>query len=103
MEANKMMQMLEDTAYYRVSGTEGELKAAEYLKEKCEELGFEARIEAFDVAMTDIKKAVLIADGQEIPCKGFRLAGNADIEAPLYYMPTDDPVSLMGCKTVLRH
>ncbi|MBQ5599970.1 MAG: M28 family peptidase [Lachnospiraceae bacterium] len=98
MEANKMMQMLEDTAYYRVSGTEGELKAAEYLKEKCEELGFEARIEAFDVAMTDIKKAVLIADGQEIPCKGFRLAGNADIEAPLYYMPTDDPVSLMGCK-----
>ena len=34
MEANKIMQMLEDTAYYRVSGTEGELKAAEYLKEK---------------------------------------------------------------------
>ena len=26
MEANKIMQMLEDTAYYRVSGTEGELR-----------------------------------------------------------------------------
>lgn len=98
MEVNKIMQMLEDTAYYRVSGTEGELKAAEYLKERCEELGFEAHIEAFDVAMTDIKKAVLIADGKEIPCKGFRLAGNADIEAPLYYMPADDPASLAGCK-----
>ena len=98
MEANKIMQILEETAYYRVSGTEGELKAAEYLKAECEKLGFEAHIEPFDVAMTDIKKAVLIADGKEIPCKGFRLAGNADIEAPLYYMPADDPVSLQGCK-----
>ena len=98
MDSKKIMQILEDTAYYRVSGTEGELKAAEYLKAQCEEMGFEARIEAFDVAMADIKKAVLIADGKEIPCKGFRLAGNADLEAPLYYMPSDDPVSLKGCK-----
>ena len=88
MDSKKIMQILEDTAYYRVSGTEGELKAAEYLKAQCEEMGFEARIEAFDVAMADIKKAVLIADGKEIPCKGFRLAGNADLEAPLYYMPS---------------
>ena len=98
MDSKKIMQILEDTAYYRVSGTEGELKAAEYLKAQCEEMGFEAHIEAFDVAMADIKKAVLIADGKEIPCKGFRLAGNADLEAPLYYMPADDPVSLKGCK-----
>lgn len=98
MDSKKIMQILEDTAYYRVSGTEGELKAAEYLKAACEEMGFEAHIEAFDVAMCDIKKAVLIADGKEIPCKGFRLAGNADLEAPLYYMPSDDPVSLKGCK-----
>ena len=98
MDSKKIMQILEDTAYYRVSGTEGELKAAEYLKAQCEEMGFEARIEAFDVAMADIKKAVLIADGKEIPCKGFRLAGNADLEAPLYYMPSDDQVSLKGCK-----
>ncbi len=98
MDANKIMKFLEDTAYYRVSGTEGELKAAEYIKAECEKLGFEARIEAFDVAMTDIKKAVLIADGKEIPCKGFRLAGNADIEAPFYYMPADDMASLKGCK-----
>lgn len=98
MDSKKIMQILEDTAYYRVSGTEGELKAAEYLKAACEEMGFEAHIEAFDVAMADIKKAVLIADGKEIPCKGFRLAGSADLEAPLYYMPSDDPVSLKGCK-----
>lgn len=98
MDSKKIIQILEDTAYYRVSGTEGELKAAEYLKAQCEEMGFEARIEAFDVAMADIKKAVLIADGKEIPCKGFRLAGSADLEAPLYYMPSDDPVSLKGCK-----
>lgn len=98
MDSKKIMQILEDTAYYRVSGTEGELKAAEYLKAACEEMGFEAHIEAFDVAMADIKKAVLLADGKEIPCKGFRLAGNADLEAPLYYMPSDDPVSLKGCK-----
>ena len=98
MDSKKMMQILEDTAYYRVSGTEGELKAAEYLTAQCEEMGFEAHIEAFEVAMGDVKKSVLIADGKEIPCKGFRLCGNADLEAPLYYMPADDPVSLKGCK-----
>ena len=40
MDSKKIMQILEDTAYYRVSGTEGELKAAEYLKAQCEEMGF---------------------------------------------------------------
>lgn len=98
MDSKRIMQILEETAYHRVSGTEEELKAANYLKDKCAELGLEAHIEAFDVEMADIKKAVLIADGKEIPCKGFRLAGNADLEAPLYYMPSDDPASLKGCK-----
>lgn len=98
MDSKRIMQILEETAYHRVSGTEEELKAANYLKDKCAEIGLEAHIEAFDVEMADIKKAVLIADGKEIPCKGFRLAGNADLEAPLYYMPSDDPASLKGCK-----
>lgn len=98
MDSKRIMQILEETAYHRVSGTEEELKAANYLKDKCAELGLEAHIEAFDIEMADIKKAVLIADGKEIPCKGFRLAGNADLEAPLYYMPSDDPASLKGCK-----
>lgn len=98
MDSKKIMQILEETAYHRVSGTDGELKAAEYLKDKCAELGYEAHIEPFDVEIADIKKAVLIADGKEIPCKGFRLAGNADLEAPFYYMPSDNPASLKGCK-----
>ncbi len=98
MDGKKIMQVLEETAYYRVGGTEGELKAAEYLKAECEKLGFEAHLEAFDLEMSNMTKAVLIADGKEIPCKGYRLSGTADVEAPLYYMPGEDPASLVGCK-----
>jgi len=41
---------------------------------------------------------LLIVDGEEIPCKGFMCAGNADLEAPVYYLRNQDPYSLKQCK-----
>lgn len=98
MDAKQIMKIFEETAYVRMGGSMEELKAAEYLKEKCEELGLTARIEPFDVDMATIQEAKLLIDGKEIPCKGYFNSGNGDLEAPFYYLRATDKYSLSGCK-----
>ena len=98
MDTRKIDKILQDTAYVRTGGTAEELRCAEYIKSCCEELGMEARIEDFEVPMADMHRAVLLCDGEEIPCKGYFCSGSADIEAPLYYLPGDDKCSLAGCR-----
>ena len=94
---DEMMQILKDLAHVRISGTKEEADAAIYLQECCKKMGLEARIEAFPVEMWDIHEAKLMADGKEIPCKGYRCAGSGTIEAPFYYMPNTDACSLSQC------
>ncbi len=98
MNLSQVNDIFKDTAYVRMGGSAEELKCAEYLKEKCAEMGLEAYLEEFEVDMADIKKAVLTIDGKEIPCKGYITAGSHDIEAPFYYMPNTDKASLAKCK-----
>ena len=98
MNTSKINQILKDTAYERLGGRPEELKCAEYLKKCCEEFGLEARIESFEVELADIHEAKLYIDGNEIECKGFMCAGNADLEAPLYYLRNMDTYSLKQCK-----
>ena len=98
MDAKQIMKIFEDTAYVRMGGTAQELEAARYLKGKCEELGFSAEIVPFDVEMATIREAKLIVDGREITCKGYFGAGNAELEAPLYYLRATDKYSLSFCK-----
>jgi len=98
MDMKKIDQILQDTAYVRTGGSEEELHCAEYLKSHCEQLGMKAWIEDFEVPMANIRKAVLLCDGEEIPCKGYFCAGSADVEAPLYYLRHDDAGSLSGCR-----
>ena len=98
MDIKKVNQILNDTAYTRTGGTAEELKCAEYIIAQCAEMGLEAHLEDFEVEMSSMKKAVLLADGREIPCKGYLCSGTAEVEAPFYYMPGDDKYSLAGCK-----
>ena len=98
MDAKQIMKIFEDTAYVRMGGSMEELKAAEYLKGKCEELGFSAEIVPFDVDMATIQEAKLFIDGQEITCKGYFKAGNAELEAPFYYLRSTDKYTLSQCK-----
>ena len=98
MDAKKIMQIFEDTAYVRMGGTTEELKCAEYLKQCCAEMGLEASIEPFEVDMATISEAVFYADGEAIPCKGYFNAGSVEIEAPFYYLRSTDPYSLSQCK-----
>jgi hypothetical protein len=98
MDVIKINQILKDTAYERLGGREEELQCAKYLQKCCEEIGLKAEIESFDVELGDIHEAKLYIDGEEILCKGFMCAGNADLEAPLYYLRNLDDYSLKQCK-----
>ena len=92
------MKIFADTAYVRMGGRPEELRCAEYLQQCCADLGLEAKLEAFDVDMATIEEAILLVDGKEIPCKGYLCAGSGEVEAPLYYLTDNAPITLAGCK-----
>ena len=98
MDIQKINQIFADTAYIRMGGSAEELKCAEYLAGLCAEFGGEAEIQPFPVQMAKIKDAHLYADGVEVTCKGYLIAGNAEIEAPFYYLANTDAWSLSQCK-----
>ena len=98
MDIQKINQIFADTAYIRMGGSPEELKCAEYLRDLCAEFGGQAVIEPFEVQMATLKNAHLYADGVEIPCKGYLIAGCADLEAPFCYLSNTDPYSLSQCK-----
>ena len=98
MDANSIMKIFADTAYVRMGGSAEELRCAEYLVQQCANMGFEAHIEPFAVQMATMQEAALIVDGESITCKGYLNAGSAEVEAPFYYLPSTDALSLSGCK-----
>lgn len=98
MNAEKIMQIFADTAYIRVGGREAEKKCAGYIRERVAEFGLEAHEEPFEVPLGDIEEASFTADGVSIPCKGYMCAGNAELEAPFYYLRSTDPWSLSQCR-----
>jgi hypothetical protein len=98
MNTRAYRQIFKDTDYVHRSGTPEELRAAEYLKARCEALGVPARLESFPVPMGEIEEAHVYADGKEIPCKGFFCCGSGEVEGELYYMPGQDKVSIAGAK-----
>ncbi len=98
MNEQQIMKIFEETAYIRVGGSPEELRCAQYLKGKVEELGLQADIVPFDVPMAAMHKAVLLADGVEIPCKGYLCSGSAEREAPFYYLRDTDKLSMSLCR-----
>ena len=98
MDPKKIMQIFQDTAYIRTGGSGEELKAAKYIQGKLEAMGLNAAIQPFEVPMSNIQEAELLVDGISIPCKGYLCAGNAELEAPFYYLRGNDPYSLSLCK-----
>ena len=98
MDIQKINLIFGDTAYIRTGGTAEELRCAEYLAGLCAEFGGKAEIQSFPVELAAIEEAKLIADGVEVTCKGYFLAGSAEIEAPFYYLAGTDAYSLSLCK-----
>lgn len=98
MDHDQICKIFDDTAYVRMGGSEEELRCAEYLVNSCAELGAQAWIEDFSVPMAYIHEAKLFVDGEEVTCKGYFCAGNADLEAELYYLRSTDSYALSQCK-----
>ena len=98
MDTKQIMKIFEDTAYVRTGGSQEEKQTAQYLAEKCKELGLTATVEEFPVDMATMEKAVLLVDGKEIACKGYLNAGSGEVEAPIYYLRSNDKYSLSQCK-----
>ena len=98
MTIKKIRQILKDTAYSRTGGSPEELKCAEYIASKCEELGVKAEISPFKVDMADLKRAELTVDGTPIACRGYLCCGSGEVEAELYYLRNTDKFSLSECK-----
>ena len=98
MELTELKRIFDETDYIHRSGTPEELRAAEYLKGRCEALGISARLEPFPVPMGEIEEAEVLADGRSIPCRGVFCCGSGTVEGELYYMPGQDPVSIAGAK-----
>lgn len=98
MNTKQIMQIFRDTAYIRTGGSEEEKTCAAYLCGVLENMGLEAHTESFAVAMSKNMTASLTADGVEIPCEGYRMAGNGVVEAPLYYLTSTDAWSLAQCR-----
>ena len=98
MTTEKLQEIFDRTGFPHTSGTTEEKQVAEYLKACCEEMGVQAHLEAFRVAMADMQSCSVTADGKEIPCKAFYGCGSGEAEGELYYMPSLDPVSLAGAE-----
>lgn len=98
MNSAKIMQIFEDTAYVRTGGSPEELRCAQYLAGECAKLGLEAKIEDFEVDMATMQEALLLCDGEAVPCKGYLCAGSGEVEAPLYYLRNTDKYSLSLCR-----
>ena len=98
MEEKTISRIIKDTAYVRTGGSPEELNAAKYIQAECAKFGVEAALEAFEVDMSNIHTATLLADGCEIPCKGYLCAGSGTVEAPLYYLTDTSPYALAQCK-----
>ena len=98
MTEAKIKELIKKTDFIHTSGTPEELKIATLLKEESEKIGAKAWLESFEVDMATMKEAHLYADGKEIPCKGYFLCGNADVEAPFLYLPNTDDASLEDVK-----
>lgn len=98
MNSNKILEIFDQTAYVRTGGSSEELKTARYLLKQISAMGAEGSLESFEVQMGDMEEAELLAGGISVPCEGYRCAGNAEVEAPFYYLTGKDRYSLSQCR-----
>lgn len=98
MNAERIMQIIRDTAYVRTGGSAEELSCANYLQSVVEEMGLSAHLEEFSVNMATVKVAHLFIDGKEIECKGYLCSASETVEAPLCYLNATDSYSLSQVK-----
>lgn len=101
MERKDVERIYDETAYVRWGGSDEELKCANYIQKELKKLNLDSHLESFTVQCATIKNAKLKVTApyeQEIECKGYFNSGSGTIDAPLFYLTSDDSYSLSQCK-----
>ena len=98
MDQRAVKKILADTAYIRVSGTAEEARCAEYILDRCGQLGLHARLEHFPVNVYTAEAERLTVAGRDIPCRSYWGCADADVSAPLIYLDSFDPAGLKRCR-----
>ena len=92
-------QEVKDLSYERVTGTEDEKRAAEYLKAECAKLGVEAHFETYEIEKSTIEKVELTVGGKSYNVIGIgKTASTPDegIDAPVVYLRDGRDADLFG-------
>ena len=98
------MELLEKIGFTRIAGSPEEEKAAQILKEECDNLGVPAIIQPFEIEQGIVEEAtleILEPFQQEIPVTGYQCAQNTPekgLEAPFLYVENADDVSLSDAR-----
>lgn len=98
MNVHDVEHILQSTDYVRLGGSAEELRCAVYLRERCADMGLDARIESFPLRMYERATDALTVDGEVIACTSYGGVASAEVTAPLYYMEDTSPASLKRCR-----
>ncbi len=98
MNQKQVRRIINDLGHIRVSCSKEEKFTAEYLAEECKKMGIEAKVETFELPVSEITRAVLTADGKPFPCTGYQFGKNGSVDAPLLYVPRVDEINLAAAK-----
>ena len=104
MKKHHAYETLQKLAFERVSGTEKELEAANFLVEECKKMGVYAKIEPFMVPAPKIHKVSFCVKKpceKEFYCTGIGKTGETDaegIEAPFVYIHNGEDEYLSDVK-----
>lgn len=98
MKVKEFEKIFKDTDFVHMSGSKEEKEVAEYLRDRCKDLGVKASLESFEVEMSKMEDFILTCDGKEIMCEAFNCCGSGEVTGEVYYMPATDPVSIAGAK-----
>lgn len=97
MNGQREWELLKKIGFVRMGGTEEEKKAAEILKEEVESIGFQAKLQPFEVAMHNCTKVVLKTENRIIEATGYGHCANTDdngVSAGFYYMQDKSEIDI---------
>ncbi len=94
MNQKTLRKLFKEMGFVRTGGSKEEKECALKIVSYLDKLGLKAKLESFKIPDAKVLEGRLLVDNKEIKCCGYRLAKDATISAPLYYLANWDDGSL---------
>jgi len=98
METKEIKQILKETSYVRLGGSENEKKCAQYLADRCADYGLKPVIDPFPITMYDIECERLTVNGKSIRCTGYRGSASKTVSGTLCFLESISAATVRKCK-----